>query len=182
MNKITNKLTESVKSVLNPVTLKEDAQRENDLENLLTDAGILIREMLERSVPSDTALAHRGRALIKDIQEIGCSVTSPKAEAAVTEANDDGTFNARVSTVTVGELIGDLEMYDRNAKVLLANDYGDIGHTVQTLPVDSVVESRVRETGYSRSRLALPHDGPATEVGDDSDDVLSTETFVVITT
>lgn len=61
-------------------------------------------------------------------------------------------------SLTVRQLIEELQDQDPDARVLFACDYGDYHHTQQTLTVGSTEEfdtSNLRTSGYSQSGLAL---------------------------
>lgn len=62
------------------------------------------------------------------------------------------------SCITVGDLISELEQYDRELPVILTADYGDHCHTEQALPLLSISESAgctLKESGYSKSGVAV---------------------------
>jgi hypothetical protein len=68
------------------------------------------------------------------------------------------------NAMTVGELMQQLEGYDKDALVVFATDYGDYGHTIQALPVKESEEMHSNDLyiseGYSRSGVAVrPDDG-----------------------
>lgn len=61
-------------------------------------------------------------------------------------------------TISVRDLIGELESCDPDARVLLVADYGDYHHTQQALPVLDVVECPsdiLYESAYSHSGVAV---------------------------
>lgn len=65
----------------------------------------------------------------------------------------------RLGAMTVADLIEELKQYDGDALVVFGADYGDMGHTEQALPVQSVDmiadEELERCEGYSRSGVAI---------------------------
>jgi hypothetical protein len=69
--------------------------------------------------------------------------------------------------MTVAQLRQELERFDDDALVVFANDYGDRSHTMQIGGIETVSESKIRESAYSQSGFALPHED---EDGDDDDD------------
>lgn len=63
-----------------------------------------------------------------------------------------------LSTMTVRELIEELESQDPDARVVFQYDYGDYGHT-QAIGEIGLVEVRpVEPSGYSRSGWAIKED------------------------
>lgn len=71
------------------------------------------------------------------------------------------------STMTVAELQEALNNFSPDALVLFANDYGDMGHTMQVTGIDTIEESEIEESGYSRSGWALPSTEDEDDAGDD---------------
>ncbi len=62
------------------------------------------------------------------------------------------------SALTVEDLICELEAMPKDARVLFACDYGDITHTQQALPVESINErggTSLVDSAYSRSGVAF---------------------------
>lgn len=61
-------------------------------------------------------------------------------------------------TMTVADMIRDLENFDPDAPVVIADDYGDRYHTTQALPVRMMVDSTdkiFRTSAYSNSGVEL---------------------------
>ena len=98
--------------------------------------------------------------------------------------------NVLDKALTVSDLIEELQSMDPDAKVLFACDYGDISHTVQVLPVETIDEGdedteRLEETCYSNSGVMLVDlcdDGHGEKDLDDMDDEEEEEqpAFVVL--
>jgi Large polyvalent protein associated domain 29 len=62
-----------------------------------------------------------------------------------------------------------LEEFPDSTPVVFANDYGDRGNTMQVGGIDEVVQSPIRESGYSNSGWALPHEAADSD-GEDDDE------------
>lgn len=84
-----------------------------------------------------------------------------------------------LNTLTVGEVLDLLEGHNRDAKVLIVTDYGDISHTQQCLPFSDAEEldpaiERLEESGYSHSGVALQaiEDDDDGEQADDQPEVV----------
>ncbi len=73
-------------------------------------------------------------------------------------------------TMTVGELIAELEQYGDDTPVVMAVEYGDMGRTLQALNVESVDTidgDALERSGYSHSGLAIAGREDAFGLGDD---------------
>lgn len=61
--------------------------------------------------------------------------------------------------LTVRDLISELKTQDPDAYVVFESDYGDRGHTMQALPVETVDclsnEEYLKETAYSKSGIGI---------------------------
>lgn len=71
--------------------------------------------------------------------------------------------------MTVAEAIFKLKDCDPDAILMFACDYGDRGHTIQTLFVEDIEEydiNVIRESAYSKSGLALEEDDVDEEPAD----------------
>jgi hypothetical protein len=61
--------------------------------------------------------------------------------------------------MTVADLIEELKTFEPDARVVFTCDYGDMCHTQQALPVESINRvkeyQRIEESAYSKSGIAL---------------------------
>ncbi len=80
--------------------------------------------------------------------------------------------------LTVGELIDRLKQYETGAKAVFGSDYGDIGHTLQALPI-RVIEHLNDDLGSSLVASAYSNSGVAIETFDDSDDQIEFDVIVL---
>lgn len=80
--------------------------------------------------------------------------------------------------LTCRELIDILEQYESDVKIVFASDFGDIGHTLQALPI-RVIEHLNHDLGSSLVASAYSNSGVAIESFDDSDDQLEFEVIVL---
>ena len=79
---------------------------------------------------------------------------------------------ARMSTITVRQLIDLLEGEDQDAKVLFTCDYGDYSHTDQALAISGETEEvLIEKSAYSHSGFAIAKD---------DDDPDNTKKYLVI--
>jgi hypothetical protein len=79
------------------------------------------------------------------------------------------------SGMTVADLIEELQMCDPDAQVVFACDYGDITHTMQALPVETIDEAstlNLYKSAYSSSEVAVFNDDPNDYTEEDEDDAL----------
>ena len=80
------------------------------------------------------------------------------------KAERDESMN-EIESLTVQELIEELQTMPADAHVVFESDYGDICHTQQALPVMDVAElidgmERLEKSAYSRSGVAIEQRDP----------------------
>ena len=90
-------------------------------------------------------------------------------------------------SMTVEELIEELQQYPAGSVVVFGVDYGDIGHTEQALPIGKVEllssDEYIDESAYSQSGISIEkYEDEDSEEDEDfaSDDVVKENSEVVI--
>jgi hypothetical protein len=68
-----------------------------------------------------------------------------------------------MNTLTVGELIEQLQQYDQDMLVVSCSNYGDRNNTMQAIPTNELKEVYLSKATYSESGYKVVEDGDQEE-------------------